>query len=492
MDNSPLNQYGLIQSPPVSPETPIGIGNSYAPGAVNATFTGGVVTGRLSVLSNGNADRGIYLDGTNSLATSQGIYAGNAVFSSAPFSVDLAGNLKATSATISGSITATTGTIGGFSITSNTITATNLTFTSGGSNVANVLVGTGSTAAGLNSAASGTDIAIWAGSNYAGITGAPFRVTAGGAVSASNMTITGGSLTIGANFSVTSSGVLTASSATISGSITATSGQIGGFTIGSTTVSATNLILTSGAANTANIQVGTGSNLAGMNSANSGTDITFWAGDTFANRATAPFNVQANGNLTVSGSGSTITGATLQTASSGQRVIIGTSTLGGFSGNSIIFTNPSNTAVSTIFANSTISTFQNNSGDASFPDTFYLKNGGLGANMFGYSTVKIGAGGSTILGGTGGTVTVTAQDNSLPANQTVITMTKSQMTLEADSSTSQVNNIQITPTQMSFFNVTPVNRQTGGALTAGGAYGATEQTMLNNVFKGMQNLGLLN
>lgn len=83
----------------------------------------------------------------------------------------------------------------------------------------------------------------------------------------------------------------------ITGTLTASAGAIGGFTIGATSISATNLSLTSGAANTANISVGTGSNLAGLNSGNSGSDNAFWAGATFANRATAPFRVDLAGNL---------------------------------------------------------------------------------------------------------------------------------------------------------------------------------------------------
>ena len=95
------------------------------------------------------------------------------------------------------------------------------------------------------------------------------------------------------DWAVTSAGTLT-----IVGAITATTGTIGGFSIGATTISATNLTLTSGAANTANIAVGTGANLGGMNSGNAGTDIAFWAGATFANRATAPFRVNLQGDVT--------------------------------------------------------------------------------------------------------------------------------------------------------------------------------------------------
>lgn len=94
-------------------------------------------------------------------------------------------------------------------------------------------------------------------------------------------------------------------SITSAGVATFVSGAIGGFTIGATTLTATNLTLTSGAVNVANIAVGTGANLAGLNSANAGTDIAIWAGATFANRATAPFNVTAAGGVT----GTNMTGA---------------------------------------------------------------------------------------------------------------------------------------------------------------------------------------
>jgi len=82
------------------------------------------------------------------------------------------------------------------------------------------------------------------------------------------------------------------------GVMRAVSGTIGGFTLGSTTITATNLTFTSGAANTANITVGTGATAGGLNAAAAGSDIVFWAGDTFANRATAEFRVTAAGALT--------------------------------------------------------------------------------------------------------------------------------------------------------------------------------------------------
>lgn len=45
--------------------------------------------------------------------------------------------------------------------------------------------------------------------------------------------------------------------------------------------------------------------------------------------------------------------------------------------------------------------------------------------------------------------------------------------------------------QIGFFGVTPVSRQTGGAATAGGTYTAAEQTMLNAVYTALRNYGLL-
>lgn len=55
-----------------------------------------------------------------------------------------------------------------------------------------------------------------------------FSVNSDGAVSCSNITVTGGTFSIGSTFKVSRSGALTASSVKISGEITATSGTIGG------------------------------------------------------------------------------------------------------------------------------------------------------------------------------------------------------------------------------------------------------------------------
>ena len=79
--------------------------------------------------------------------------------------------------------------------------------------------------------ASNTSYAFWAGATAAGNTdaSAPFSVTPLGAVNASNLTISGGSINVGSGtFVVTSGGALTATSATITGSISATGGSFTG------------------------------------------------------------------------------------------------------------------------------------------------------------------------------------------------------------------------------------------------------------------------
>jgi hypothetical protein len=83
-----------------------------------------------------------------------------------------------------------------------------------------------------------------------------------------------------APFRVYKDGSLVATSATISGSITATTGSIGGFNIGSGYIR-----------DSAN-SFGLASTVTG------GDDVRFWAGDTFANRASAPFRVTEAGVFT--------------------------------------------------------------------------------------------------------------------------------------------------------------------------------------------------
>lgn len=137
-------------------------------------------------------------------------------------------------------IKSTSGTIGGWTLGATSLTA-----------------GSGATTVGLDSG--GTNPAFYAGSATPG--SAPFRVT--------------------------NAGALTATNASITGTVTATSGAIGGFSIDSTTLSASNLIL----ANTGNITVGTG-NSVGRLSSSDGT-WRLWVGN--ATAGSAPFRVDTTG-----------------------------------------------------------------------------------------------------------------------------------------------------------------------------------------------------
>lgn len=124
---------------------------------------------RIAAMQIGSGDRAFHGD-------QDGIWAGAERIADAPFSVDMDGNLLANSATISGSITATTGSIGGFSIGADYIRDAANSF-------------------GLSSTTTvGDDIRFWAGDTFANRAIAPFRVSESGVVSASNLTITGGSI----------------------------------------------------------------------------------------------------------------------------------------------------------------------------------------------------------------------------------------------------------------------------------------------------------
>jgi DNA/RNA endonuclease YhcR with UshA esterase domain len=116
-------------------------------------------------------------------------------------------------------------TAAGWTIATSAITATNISLTSGAANTANITVGTGSNAGGLNSANAGSDIAIWAGSTFANRATAPFRVTAAGAVTATSGTV--GGWTLGST-SLSGSGTISVGALTIDTSgiafLTTTSG----------------------------------------------------------------------------------------------------------------------------------------------------------------------------------------------------------------------------------------------------------------------------
>ncbi len=312
---------------------------------INATtLTGGDTTlDSTGVITLGTGNNIVKL---SSVDATYRIWVGNATAASAPFSVTKAGALLSTSATITGVITANTGFIGGASgwvIAANTIKDV-----AGVVGLSNVVTG-------------GDDIRIWAGNVTPA--SAPFYVTEAGALVASSATVTGvvtantgfiggsSGWVIAANtikdtaglvgfsnavtggddiriwagnatpasapFYVTESGALVATSATISGSVTATSGTIGGFSIGADYIR--------DAANS----FGMASTVTG------GDDVRFWAGDTFANRATAPFHVTEAGAVTatsitlstsvsLNGSSLTATGTNLNTVTAGNTTDVDT------------------------------------------------------------------------------------------------------------------------------------------------------------------------
>ena len=250
-------------------------------------------------------------------------WAGNATPASAPFYVTEAGVLVASSATITGAITATSGTIGSFTIGTYLYTGSKTAYNDAnagvhvggdgigiGNNVftvssAGALVATSATITGSVTATSGT-IGGWSiGTDYirdaAGAVGMSSAVTGG-----DDIRFWAGHVTpASAPFYVTEAGALVATSATISGSITATSGTIGGFTIGASTITATNLTLD---ASGQSITLGSGNDIIILDA----DDATYriWVGH--ATAASAPFSVSKAGAATATNI--TITGGSVATA----------------------------------------------------------------------------------------------------------------------------------------------------------------------------------
>jgi len=121
-----------------------------------------------------------------------------------------------TELTTAGNLTCTGGTIGGFTLAATTLTATNLILDSGNQRIK---LGTGNDIITMDAADATYRLAI----GHATYGSAPFRVTKAGA--------------------------LVASSATITGAITATSGDIGGWTVDAAQIHATYVWLTAGVSN---------------------------------------------------------------------------------------------------------------------------------------------------------------------------------------------------------------------------------------------------
>ena len=188
--------------------------------------------------------------------TFQGIWGGNANPSSAAFTLSTSGAMTATSASVTGSVTANSGAIGGWSLTSTSLSGGDTTIASTG----DITVGSGANIARISS--SDPAYRLWLGGTTAST--APFRVTSTGSFVATSANVTG----------------------TISTSdITATGGTVGGWTLSSSSLTA-----------------GSGVNSVGINATGAGP--TIFAGS--SSGPSAPFQVSNNGavqakNITVLG-----------------------------------------------------------------------------------------------------------------------------------------------------------------------------------------------
>lgn len=293
----------------------ITIGSGFSVNSSGAmTSTSGSIGGFSIGASSLTAGTGASSVGLNT--TGYPFYAGNTTASSAPFRVTSTGALTATSASITGFINATSGSFSGSisaaSISGSTITGGSISGTSlsgstitGGSISGNTITGGSVSGTSISgSTITGGSISggyITGGSVSGGyITGGSISggYITGGSISGSSVTgasLSGGQITIGSGFAVNSAGAMTS-----------TSGSIGGFTIGATSLTA-----------------GTGASSVGLNT----TGYPFYAGNTTA--SSAPFRVSSTGALTATSA--SITGNIVATSGSFTGSITSTSgSIGGF------------------------------------------------------------------------------------------------------------------------------------------------------------------
>ena len=170
---------------------------------------------------------------------------------------------------------------------------------------------------GMTSLSDTTHDGVWIGQDGIALGKGKFKVTNAGAVTASNLTISGGSININSNFIVDSSGNLTMKAGSINlgngkfqvssaGALTSTSGKIGGWSIGTNSLS---IINSSG--NYVTISDGTNSN----------QDV-FVVRTGSAGSYRYPFYIRANGqvscsNLSISGGSINLGSGVFQVNSSG-------------------------------------------------------------------------------------------------------------------------------------------------------------------------------
>lgn len=284
-------------------------------------------------------DTGFYLQGdgkvrlgtANGLALTKGVYwdGSEITIKTSNFALS-GGSLTASNATLSGDITASTGHIGGFEILSD-----RLQMDTGG-------VGLG--------APSGSSWRFWAGNSNPAL--APFRVSSSGEVWLENAHV---AVNLQSSNYVTgvsgwklesATGFAELSGATFRGTISASAGDLGGWTINSGYLGSTNVGLAP-------------------------ADYPFYAGAAYASRSSAPFRVDASGNLTATAAN--ITGAI--NASSGS--ITGTLAVGA---SGVLIDGPNKRISSAVYSSGVNGWAINNDGSAEFGNVSIR--GGLRAGVF--------------------------------------------------------------------------------------------------------------
>lgn len=182
-------------------------------GAITATsgsFTGSVTLGSSGVGGSLSSGQSAYDSGTGFWLERN---SGTPRFSIG----NSAGNKmtwNGTTLAVTGTVTADAGAIGGWTLSSTTLSGTNISLV----NTGNITAGTSNNVVRLSS--SDATYRLWVG--HATASSAPFRVTSGGAVTATNATISGTS---------TFSGTLSGADGTFTGSLTAATGSLGSLSI---------------------------------------------------------------------------------------------------------------------------------------------------------------------------------------------------------------------------------------------------------------------
>lgn len=268
-------------------------------------------------------------------------WVGDADPASAPFAITKAGVLNAVS-----------GVVGGWTLSSTHIEGTDVTLNPNG----NITVGSSNNVARLSS--SDASYRLWVG--HATAASAPFRVT--------------------------QAGLMTATNANVTGTVSSTSGEIGGWSISSSTLTGGDVELDSSGV----ITVGSSNNVAIMSSVDS--TYRLWVGH--ATAGSAPFRVNQSGALTATSGtigGWTINGTSgIQLGSSGSTRGLSTGTWAFFAGSSSPSIAPFRVSTSGQLVASNINV-QGGSITADAIDTGTLNGSLLGSDSVGNSAIASGA-----------------------------------------------------------------------------------------------------